>query len=117
MRSPVDVELPEQFRELTPFVGEWGGLDTQDERYRQRQKLPMARLAAYYEAVCPRLDAIFSHLEGFPYGATLPPAESLLLRVVMAMSEVAQAFEIFGQPGVPGAAADHSAPVIVLTRA
>jgi hypothetical protein len=77
----------------------------------------MERLNAYYDAVCPRLKAIFDHLDTFPYGPPLPPAEALLFRLVMAMSEVAQAVEVFGQPAVPLAPEDHSVPITVLTRA
>lgn len=117
MPSPAEPELPKQFDDLAPFIAEWGALATQDERYRQRQKLPMERLDAYYRAVCPRLEAVFDHLDGFPYGTPLPAAEALLFRVVMAMTEVTQAVETFGQPTVPLAPPDHSAPITVVTRA
>ena len=30
--------LPKGFEDLAPFIEEWGGLQTQDERYMQRQK-------------------------------------------------------------------------------
>lgn len=109
-------ELPSGFEDLSPFVGEWGSLETQDERYRRRQKLPMERLNAYYKAVCPRLEAIFGHLHSFPYGPPLPPPEALLFRLVLAMTEVAQAVEVFGQPGVPLAPEDHSVPIRVVSR-
>lgn len=103
--------LPTGFEDLLPFVDEWGRLKTQDERYRQRQHLPMERLDAFYTAVCPRLKAIFDHLDSFQYGQPLPPAEALLFRIVMAMSEVAHAVEIFGQPAVPYAQPNHSVPI------
>lgn len=107
--------LPRGFEDLAPFVVEWGSVETQDERYRQRQRLPMERLSAYYEAVAPRLKAIFDHLDSFPYGAPLPASEALLFRVVMAMSEVAQAVEVFGQPTVPRAPEGHSVPIRAMT--
>jgi len=108
--------LPRGFEELAPFVEEWGDLETQDERYRRRQKLPMKRLDAYYDAVTPRLQAIFDHLDSFPFGEPLPPPEALLFRVVMGMTEVAQAVEVFGQPTVPQSPLDHSVPIQVMTR-
>jgi hypothetical protein len=114
---PSETKLPESFDDLSPFVSEWGNLETQDERYRQRQRLSMDRLNAYYETVCPRLKAIFDHLDSFPYGPFLPPAEALLFRVVMAMSEVAQSVEVFGQPSVPWAPEDHSVPIRVVAHA
>ena len=109
--------LPAGFEDLAPFVAEWGDLETQDARYQRRQNLPMERLDAYYKVVTPRLPAIFEHLDRFPFGQPLPAAEALLFRVVMAMSEVAQAVEVFGQPTVPHAPVNHSARVEVMKRA
>lgn len=105
------VRLPAGFADLEPFVGEWGALETQDQRYLQRQSLPMERLRAYYDAVTPRLQAIFDHLDRFPFGGELPPPERLLLHVVMGMSEVAQAVEMYGQPRVPHAPPGHSVTI------
>jgi hypothetical protein len=113
---PDVAELPSGFEDLLPFVEEWGGLETQDERYRQRQMLPMARLVAYYDAVTPRLKTIFDHLDGFPYGSLLPAPQALLFSLVMAMTEVAQAVEVFGQPTVPHAPKNHSVRIEVPTR-
>lgn len=110
------VSLPEGFEDLAPFVGEWGGLHTQDERYARRQELPMARLQAYYDAVQPRLEAIFDHLDGFPYGPPLPEPEALLFRLVLGMSEVAQAVEVYGQPTVPHAPPNHSVTIRPVAR-
>jgi hypothetical protein len=45
---PSETKLPERFDDLSPFVSEWGNLETQDERYRQRQRLPMDRLSTSF---------------------------------------------------------------------
>lgn len=108
--------LPPQFGDLSQFVGEWGALATQDERYLLRQSLPMERLRAYYDVVTPRLGAIFDHLDGFAFDAPLPAPEALLERLVMGMSEVAQAVEVYGEPGVPHAPDHHSVPIVTLRR-
>ena len=108
------VSLPAGFEYLAPFAEEWGSLKTQDERYRQRQVLPMARLTAYYQAVVPQLAVIFEHLDRFPFGVPLPPPEALLHNIVMAMAEVAQAVEVYGCPCVPNIPAGHSVPVRTL---
>ena len=113
---PSRTELPKGFEDLAPFVEEWGDIDTQDGRYRQRQNLSIDRLDAYYKAVSPRLQAIFEHLGTFSYGPPLPASEALLFRVVMAMTEVAQAVEVFGQPTVPHAPKDHSVKIEVVCR-
>lgn len=112
----MEATLPKGFEDLAPFIAEWGSLETQDERYGRRQALPMARLQAYYDAVQPRLGAIFDHLDSFPYGPALPAPEALLFRLVLAMSEVAQAVEVYGQPTVPHAPPNHSVTIRVPNR-
>lgn len=114
--SQETVSLPQGFEDLAPFVAEWGHLETQDARYVRRQELPMARLQAYYDAVQPRLEAIFDHLDSFPYGPELPGPEALLFRLVLAMSEVAQAVEVYGQPTVPYAPPNHSVTIQPVAR-
>lgn len=71
-------QLPEGFRNLEPFLFEWGGLETQDQRYLQRQKLPIEDLHRYYDAVAPRLEEILIYLDSFTYGEPLPESEALL---------------------------------------
>jgi hypothetical protein len=105
------VALPVGFEELAPFVAEWGRLETQDERYRQRQTLPMDRLTAYHQSVAPQLAAIFEHLDHFSFGDPLPPPEALLRNIVMAMAEVAQAVEVYGRPSIPNVPIGHSVPI------
>ena len=102
-----NVSLPEQFAFLEPYVDTWGDLRTQDERYRTRQELPYSELEAFHAALAPRLEEVFSYLDGFEADA-LPEPEALLLRVVLGLSEASQAIEIFGQPRVPYAPFPHS---------
>lgn len=99
--------LPAQFAFLEPYVATWGDLRTQDERYLKRQELPYAELEAFHAALAPRLEEVFSYLDGFD-PAALPESEALLLRVVLGLTEAAQAVEIFGQPRVPYAPFPHS---------
>ncbi|ALR20229.1 hypothetical protein [Sphingobium baderi] len=101
------LQLPEQFAFLQPFVATWGNLHTQDERYRKRQELAYSDLKAFHAALAPRLEEIFSYLDGFDPIA-LPEQEALLLRVILGLTEAAQAVEIFEQPHVPYAPFPHS---------
>ena len=102
----MDTTLPKGFEALAPFAATWGALEHQSQRYVQRQSSTVAELQAFYDAVAPRLDEIFDHLEKFP-ADNLPPPEALLHRTVMGLTEAGQALEVFGQPGVPYAPFPH----------
>ncbi len=107
MTSP---SLPEQFAFLEPFVATWGHLQTQNERYAQRQALPQGELEAFHTALAPRLEEVFTHLDRYDPKA-LPDAEALLFRVVLGLTEAAQAVETFGQPRVPHAPFPHGVDI------
>jgi hypothetical protein len=102
----IELELPKGFESLTPYAAGWGLLETQRDRYLRRQQSPMSELRALYDAVAPRLDEIFTHLEQYPMDA-LPPPEAALYRIALGMPEVAMAVEVFNQPGVPFAPMPH----------
>ena len=111
------VLLPEKFADLTPFIEDWGRLNTPDERFLRRQQLPMQRLQAYYDVVQPRLEEIFDHLDSFPFDPPLPEPEALLFRLTLAMAEVAQAVEVYGQPTVPNVPPDCRFTIAPVERA
>src|SRR3546814_9110519 len=73
------VSLPEGFEALEPYAKVWGKLEDQAQRYLQRQHSSMQELKAYYDAVAPRLNEIFDHLDKFPLN-DLPEQEALLYR-------------------------------------
>ena len=98
--------LPAGFEELAPHAAVWGRLETQEQRYLQRQHSTMAELKAFYDATAPRLEEIFGHLDRFPMDA-LPEAEALLYRTALGLTEAAMAVEVFGQPCVPYAPFPH----------
>lgn len=104
------ISLPEQFAFLEPFVADWGGLHTQDERYGKRQSLAQGQLEAFHAALAPRLEDVFRHLDKFD-PANLPEAEALLFRVVLGLTEASQAVEILGQPRVPHAPYPHNVKI------
>jgi hypothetical protein len=99
--------LPPGFEFLEPFAATWGDLNTQSERYLQRQSLPYAALLAFHTALAPRLEAVFQHLDKFPKDA-LPAEEARLFRTVLGMTEASQAVEVFGQARVPNAPYPHT---------
>ena len=101
------ISLPEQFRFLEPFAAVWGDLHSQDERYLKRQSLSYGELEAFHSALAPKLEEVFSHLDGFDATA-LPEAEARLYRTVLGLTEASQAVEVFGQARVPYAPYPHS---------
>lgn len=103
----LETKLPEEFAYLQPFVATWGHLRTQNQRYLKRQELPFAELKAFHAMLAPRLEEVFSYLDKFDPKA-LPEPEALLFRVVLGLTEAAQAVEIFGQSRVPYAPEAHS---------
>lgn len=109
--------LPAGFEDLAPFVCEWGHFDTQAERYRQRQRLPMERLTAFHAQMAPRMAEIFAHLDQYPFEGALPAPEALLLRLGMAMSEVAQAVELYGRPTFALLPPEHTVQITGLSHA
>jgi hypothetical protein len=99
--------LPEQFSFLEPFAAVWGDLHSQDERYLKRQSLSYGELEAFHGVIAPRLEEIFSYLDGFDPKA-LPEPEARLFRTVLGLTEASQAVEIFDQSRVPYAPYPHS---------
>jgi hypothetical protein len=106
MTEAANIALPQGFENLSQFVDSWGKLDSQEQRYLQRQHCTMPELKAFYDAVAPRLDEIFDHLDKFPMDK-LPEAEALLYRVTLGLTEAAMAIEVFDQPCVPYAPFPH----------
>lgn len=106
MSEVATATLPTGFEELAIFVDSWGRLESQEQRYLQRQNSSMKELKAFYDAVAPRLDEIFDHLDKFPMDK-LPPPEALLYRVTLGLTEAAMAVEVFDQPRVPYAPFPH----------
>lgn len=104
--SSVDVSLPEGFQDLERFAAIWGSLETQEDRYLQRQHSSMEDLKEFYDAAAPRLEEIFSHLDRFPM-EDLPAPQKLLYRTALGLTEAAIAIEVFNQPRVPYAPYPH----------
>jgi hypothetical protein len=104
--------LPEGYADLEQFVPVWGELDTAEARYLQRQNSKMPYLRAFYDAVVPRFKEALAYLDTFPMGAPLPAPEARLYRVILGLTEVTAAVEIYGQPGVPYVSYPHYNSVV-----
>lgn len=91
--------LPEQFSDLEPWVEAWA-LRTEAERNRKRLSSSIEDLRAYYDALLPRMEAIFEYLTAFPPEG-LPEDAERLLHLGQSFMEVAVAVELYRQPDVP----------------
>src|SRR3546814_12297516 len=100
MTAAATNELPEGFEALERWAKIWGALGSQNERYLQRQSSSLPELRDYYDAITPRLNEIFDHLDKFAL-ESLPEPEALLFRTALGLTEVGMAVEVFGQAGVP----------------
>jgi hypothetical protein len=89
--------LPEKFEDLEPFVA-WS-LPTERERNRKRLASSMAEIQAFYDAILPRGEAIIEYLNQFAL-EEMPMKEKRLFYLVLSLAEVANAVELFKQPGV-----------------
>lgn len=89
--------LPDQFADLEPFAA-WS-LATERERSRRRLASTMPEIQAFYGAILPRAAAIIEYLNGFSLDE-MPLREKALFHMLLSLAEVANAVEIFQQPGV-----------------
>lgn len=93
-----DQMLPDQFKDLEPFVGAWAR-PTSAERQRKRLSSTMEEIQAFYDAILPRMGAIIEYLNQFPLD-DMPEDAKRLSYLTLSLAEIASAVELFGQPGV-----------------
>ncbi len=89
--------LPEQFRDLAPFL-EWA-LATEPERSAKRQASPMEEINAFYQAIFSRMKDILPFLDQFT-AENAPDDVWRLFHLTLSLAEVAPAVENYGQPSV-----------------
>ena len=91
-------ELPRKFVELQAYA-DWA-LPTELQRNAKRCASKMSDIQAFYEAIFPQMEAILEYLNGFPLDS-MPLPEQRLLYMALSLAEVANAVELFKEPGVP----------------
>jgi Ser/Thr protein kinase RdoA (MazF antagonist) len=90
--------LPPGFLAAEPFVADWVLADA-SARMAKRQSSQIEDIRSFYEAMLPLGEAALAHLRGFALGA-LPPEEERLLKLMLALAEVAPAVEWYNDPRV-----------------
>lgn len=90
--------LPAGFSALEPWVATWVLPDAQ-ARMAQRQASTIEELKAFYAAMLPRGEEALAYLRGYDLGA-MPPEGEHLLKLMLALAEVAPAVEWYNDPRV-----------------
>lgn len=91
--------LPSQFKELEGFTS-WA-LPSITQRNQKRLTSSMEEIQRFYDAIQPRIDSILEYLDGFALNEMPIDAKRLML-MALALAEVADAVELFHEPGVTG---------------
>jgi hypothetical protein len=94
----MDDNLPPGFEAAQRYVAIWV-LPDAAARMAQRQASTIEDLRAFYETMLPLGEATLGHLRQFALGEVPPDAERLL-KLMLALAEVAPAVEWYGQPRV-----------------
>lgn len=90
--------LPPGFEALEPFVARWV-LPDAAARMARRQECGIAELRAFYAAMLPLGEAALAHLREHRLGELAAPEENLL-KLMLALAEVAPAVEWYNDPRV-----------------
>jgi hypothetical protein len=90
--------LPQGFEALEPFVGDWV-LPDAVARGAKRQSSSIEEIRRFYEAMLPMGEAALAYLRQFELGA-LPIEAEQLLKLMLALAEVAPAVEWYNSPRV-----------------
>jgi hypothetical protein len=98
-----EINLPEQFKTLQPFVA-WS-LATETERNRRRHQVSMDQIVAFADAILPQVDAIVAYVDAAAAETgtetrSLPEPAASLMAMLLSLAEVAPAIECYHQPAV-----------------
>lgn len=94
----MDDRLPPGFEAVQPYVATWV-LPDAAARMARRQASTIENLRAFYDTMLPLGEAALAHLRQFALGEVPHDAERLL-KLMLALAEVAPAVEWYGQPRV-----------------
>lgn len=116
--APLEGALPSEFAVLEAWTQKWVCADTQ-ARSEERQQSSFEELRAFYEAMLPHAKRALEHLAECSLGELAPP-EARLLKLMLALAEVAPAVEWYGQSkvvdGLPAERFPAVAPIPDLAR-
>jgi hypothetical protein len=90
-----DTSLPAEFADLENLVAAWA-LPTERERQHQRIESSVETVRAFYDAMLPRMPALFDYFDGIPHGdlTRLSPGQRRLYRLACAFYEASHPVEM-----------------------
>ncbi|MBY8862308.1 hypothetical protein K7711_37955 [Nocardia sp. CA2R105] len=91
--------LPQDFRELEPYVADWAR-PTRQERYDMRLSKTIDELGEFYDAIAPRAEQAMAYLDGLDLN-DLPDPETRLLHLLYSLVMVSYPVNVFKQPRIP----------------
>jgi hypothetical protein len=95
---PEQRSLPSGFESLEALVPAWVLPDTR-ARIRKRQTSTIEEVRAFYETMLPEAESAVAYLRNYPLGA-LPNEGERLLKLMLALAEIAPAVEWYDDPQV-----------------
>ena len=99
--------LPAGFEALEPFVAYWAQ-PTNDKRWDQRARAPMAEITAFYDAMYDRAEDAIAWLDAqYPLGQEMPEDAKNLSSLLLALGQAAIAVEMHRQPRSPYSVFPH----------
>lgn len=94
-------KLPEEFAELETRWGDWI-IESEPDRVRHRERVPLERLKSFYDDMLPRVDEILKYLDRFAL-SELPPQPRNLWWLMASLASVGMTLELYGsQQAIPG---------------
>jgi hypothetical protein len=91
--------LPSSFSDLEPFATSWC-LKSEPERWEQRHASGIEELRKLYDAVFPRVEAIYAYVDRFPLD-NLPSEAQNLLYLMFSFVMVSFPVEVWDDPRIP----------------
>ncbi len=87
--------LPPAFADLEPFVAAWG-LPNEQARQQHRVQSDLDTTRKFYEAMLPRMPAVFDYFDRIPHGEldTLAPEDRRLFQLAASFYEASHPIEM-----------------------
>lgn len=87
--------LPPEFADLERF-GDWA-LPEEAARLAKRLASPMSAIQAFHDAILPRIEAIFAHVDQYPLDR-LPPDVQQLMYLALSLAEITPSVHFYKAP-------------------